>query len=207
MSEEEIHSNYGVEGVNYSGPGETTAMKKKAELHEGDYVKINSEFAEYPNGFVQSVDDGGETAKVVYDNPGFEQGVGPLRTFHVKDLEIVRKDPRQALKKEEGTVQTPVEVTGINDTKIATWFERDHQHVALIDASTEQKIVEWLDEDVTYMVESGFLDPRDYHGSAYDYAKTNGLLVEKPWQETWQEEQERAGFMFDDAKQEWIPKS
>lgn len=253
--------------VQQSGQQDLFASKKEAELQEGDYVKINSEFAEYPNGFVQNVD--GEMAKVVYDNPGFGQGVGPLRTFKVEDLEIVRKDSRWAMKKkadfkdltseeqeklleridslkehgvsdreirnefggiyldstvdeaiaifmnknrtaskkEEGAVQAPVEVTGIKDTKIETWFERDRQHVALVDAATEQNtIVEWWDEAVTEAVEDGFLNPRDYHGSAYDYAKTRGLLVEKPWQETWHEEQERAGFMFDDSKQEWTPR-
>jgi hypothetical protein len=73
----------------------------------------------------------------------------------------------------------PVEVTGIDDTTLQTWFERDRAHVALVDAETEQNtIVEWWDEAVAEATEDGFLDPRDYKQSAYDYAKQNGLLKE-----------------------------
>lgn len=73
----------------------------------------------------------------------------------------------------------PFEVTGIDDTKLETWFERDRAHVALVDAATEQNtIVEWWDDDVNEAVEDGFLDTRNYHQSAYDYAKEHGMLKE-----------------------------
>lgn len=60
-------------------------------------------------------------------------------------------------------------VAGIQDTKIHTWFERDRAHVELRDARTDETLVEWWDEDVSQAVEDGFLRPRDWHGSAYEY--------------------------------------
>ena len=59
----------------------------------------------------------------------------------------------------------------ISDTRIETWFERDRAHVALIDALNGETIVEWWDEEVSEAVEDGFLNPRDWHGSAFEYAQ------------------------------------
>lgn len=63
--------------------------------------------------------------------------------------------------------------------KLNTWFERDRQHVEVVDAATESRtIVEWWDEDVTQAVEDGFLDRRDFLGSALEYADSVGLIPE-----------------------------
>ena len=63
------------------------------------------------------------------------------------------------------------------ETRIDTWFERDRAHVALsLDYGSERTIVEWWDEAVTEAVEDGFLDPKDWHGSAYRYADSMGLV-------------------------------
>ena len=64
----------------------------------------------------------------------------------------------------------------IEQTRLETWFERDRQHVALIDSRNDETIVEWWDEAVSEAVEDGFLNPRDYRSSAYDYAASVGLL-------------------------------
>lgn len=58
---------------------------------------------------------------------------------------------------------------------VETWFERDRAHVDLQDANDET-IIEWWDEDVEQAIEDGFLDPRDYYGSAVQYAEEMGLL-------------------------------
>ena len=55
------------------------------------------------------------------------------------------------------------------------WFERDRRFVGRSDAATGEVILEVWDEDVAGLVEDGFLDPRDWHGSAVDYAKDLGL--------------------------------
>ena len=68
-------------------------------------------------------------------------------------------------------------------TRIETWFERDRQHVSLeTDCSLleDHTIVEWWDEDVTQAVEDGFLNPQDWHTSAYQYASERGLLPDVP---------------------------
>lgn len=57
------------------------------------------------------------------------------------------------------------------DTSIETWFERDRQHVELRDKRTNETLIEWWDEEVTEEVEAGFLDPRDYHKSAWETYK------------------------------------
>lgn len=64
----------------------------------------------------------------------------------------------------------------IDQTRLETWFERDRQHVALIDSRNDETIVEWWDEAVTEAIEDGFLVSRNLHASAYDYAASVGLL-------------------------------
>ena len=57
-----------------------------------------------------------------------------------------------------------------------TWFERDRALVQLRHELTGRKIVEWWDEEVNKAIEDGFLDPRDYEGSAIRYAESVGLV-------------------------------
>lgn len=63
----------------------------------------------------------------------------------------------------------------LSDTELDTWFERDRQHVNLKRADSGDTIIEWWDEAVTEAVEDGFLNPRDYHGTAFEYAKDMGI--------------------------------
>ena len=62
--------------------------------------------------------------------------------------------------------------------KVYTWFERDNAHVELRNEDTDETIVEWRDEGVHEAIEDGFLDPKDYYGSALDYAIEHGLIKE-----------------------------
>jgi hypothetical protein len=64
----------------------------------------------------------------------------------------------------------------IHDTEIHTWFERDRAHVELRNKRTDKTIVEWWDEEVGEAIEDGFLDPRHYHQSAFDYAVSMGMI-------------------------------
>lgn len=64
----------------------------------------------------------------------------------------------------------------VEDTYLETWFERDRAHVDLRRKSNDKTIVEWWDGAVHEAVEDGFLDPRDYHASAFEYAEDHGLL-------------------------------
>ena len=64
------------------------------------------------------------------------------------------------------------------DTEIHTWFERDNKQVELRNKKTQETILDWNDEGVDEMVEDGFLDPKDWHRSAYEYAETMGVLSE-----------------------------
>lgn len=59
--------------------------------------------------------------------------------------------------------------------QLETWFERDRAHVELKDAN-DQTILEWWDENVSEAIEDGFLDPRNFLGSATEYARELGLL-------------------------------
>ena len=62
-------------------------------------------------------------------------------------------------------------------TELHTWFERDRAHVELRDTRTDRTIIEWWDEAVAEAIKDGFLDPRRYHASAYEYAQHLGLLA------------------------------
>jgi hypothetical protein len=63
----------------------------------------------------------------------------------------------------------------IGDTELDTWFERDRSHVNLKRKDTGETIIEWWDDAVGEAVEDGFLNARDYHGSAFEYAESMGL--------------------------------
>lgn len=63
-------------------------------------------------------------------------------------------------------------------TELEHWEERDRMHVELRWRDTGETIVEWWDDDARQAVEDGFLDPRDLHGSAIEYAVSVGALAE-----------------------------
>jgi len=72
-----------------------------------------------------------------------------------------------------------------SNTAVDTWFERDRQYVGLYPIDDEGKpdtnknaIIEWWDDDVSEAIEDGFLDPRDWHSSALNYAKHLGIIKE-----------------------------
>lgn len=63
-----------------------------------------------------------------------------------------------------------------SETEIETWFERDRAHVELRNKKTQKTIIEFWDDDVGQMVEDGFLNPRDWHRSIFEYAQSVGVL-------------------------------
>ena len=66
--------------------------------------------------------------------------------------------------------------------RVDTWFERDRSYVILYDANNKE-VIEWWDQDVQQAIEDGFLNPKDYLGSAIEYAKSLGILSSAPPQE------------------------
>jgi len=86
---------------------------------------------------------------------------------------------QEAKKESAKESQKILEEITIEDTEIDTWFERDRAHIELINKKANETIKEWNDEDVWEAVEDGFLDAKDWHKSAYQYAKDNGLLEGK----------------------------
>ena len=64
----------------------------------------------------------------------------------------------------------------LEDTEMHVWFERDRAHVDLRNKIDDETIIEWWDDDVGQAVEDGFLNPRDWHRSAYDYALSLGIF-------------------------------
>ncbi len=72
-----------------------------------------------------------------------------------------------------------MEIVSFSDrpaTQIYTWFERDRAHVELRNDETDETIIEWWDDDLQQAVEDGFLDPKDWWGSAQDHAERMGLI-------------------------------
>lgn len=64
----------------------------------------------------------------------------------------------------------------LGDTQMQTWFERDRAHVDLQDRETGRTLIEFWDEDVEQLLEDGFLNRRDLHGSLYKYAVHLGVI-------------------------------
>ena len=62
---------------------------------------------------------------------------------------------------------------------VSTWFERDRQHVHLFCGDENTTVLEWWDEEVSEAVEDGFLDPRDWLGSALEYARDHGMIDDR----------------------------
>ena len=65
----------------------------------------------------------------------------------------------------------------MDDLECHTWFERDRAHVALMDPITDEIIIEWWDSAVQEAVDDGFLDPRNWHHSAFMYARQIGIIA------------------------------
>lgn len=58
--------------------------------------------------------------------------------------------------------------------RINTWFERDRAMVSLYDEDRE--VITFWDDDVRELIEDGFLDPKDWLGSAVEYVQHLGLI-------------------------------
>lgn len=69
-----------------------------------------------------------------------------------------------------------IKIPRASDCGVSTWFERDRQHVHLFHGDENETILEWWDDDVTQAVEDGFLNPKNYEGSAKEYAISLGLI-------------------------------
>lgn len=67
-----------------------------------------------------------------------------------------------------------------HETEIHTWFERDRAHVELRHTDSQETLFEAWDGEVAELVEDGFLNPSDWHGSAYEHAQACGLLSDGP---------------------------
>ncbi len=59
---------------------------------------------------------------------------------------------------------------------MSTWIERDRAHIALYNLTNDEMVIEWWDDDVKSMVNDGFLKPKDWKGSAIDYALQIGMI-------------------------------
>ena len=59
------------------------------------------------------------------------------------------------------------------NTELATWFERDRQNVELSTCEGKTLLDVW-DDDVTQLLEDGFLNARHLHRSACEYVNSLG---------------------------------
>jgi RadC-like JAB domain len=65
------------------------------------------------------------------------------------------------------------------NTKLSTWFERDRAYVGL-STLDGRAIFDLWDDAVQEAVEDGFLKPRDFHGSAVEWANSLGMKPIEP---------------------------
>jgi hypothetical protein len=59
---------------------------------------------------------------------------------------------------------------------VDVWQERDRLIVRVTDAATGRELACWWDDDARGLVEAGFLDPRDWRGSAERYLRHLGVI-------------------------------
>ncbi len=64
-------------------------------------------------------------------------------------------------------------------THIETWFDADRAHVALYDSDSGDLLIEWWDDDLRDAIETGALDPKNLHRSAYDHVARGGGTAEE----------------------------
>lgn len=77
---------------------------------------------------------------------------------------------------EDGSVTCDNGVCDLTEEySVSTWFERDRANVTVEDADGNE-VASWWDEDVQQLVDDGFLNPKDWEGSAISYAKYLGLI-------------------------------
>jgi predicted RNA-binding Zn-ribbon protein involved in translation (DUF1610 family) len=88
---------------------------------------------------------------------------GPVR----KAIEVGKKITARFDESKKNSVRESI--ISFEDTEIHTWFERDRSHVELRDKNTDKTLAQWWDEDVRGAVEDGYLNPKDWHTSAYEY--------------------------------------
>ena len=69
-----------------------------------------------------------------------------------------------------------ITATTIDQTELHVWSERDRNHIELRCTDTDATIIEWWDDDAIQAIENGFLNPKNLHQSAFDYAAEMGLL-------------------------------
>ncbi len=65
----------------------------------------------------------------------------------------------------------------MGELELHTWFERDRALVELRVVATDETVFEVWDETVAELVEDGFLNPRDWKQSAYEYAQEIGAIA------------------------------
>ena len=96
----------------------------------------------------------------LYRRHPVKHGLQSSAFFRKDTFERVHPKPLQNPKKQK-RFYLPFEVS--------TWFERDRANVRVDDAKGNT-LFDWWDETVGELVEDGFLDGRDWKGSALDYA-------------------------------------
>lgn len=89
--------------------------------------------------------------------------------------DMLVENPKEVAKRLRGYAKTMdgkrYGIPTFEQTRLETWFERDRANVRLVDESTtpENDLINVWDDEVKELVEDGFLDPRHWHKSAYDW--------------------------------------
>ncbi len=173
-----------------NAPGHITSENEMMELYKeaADELGVSWPPEDWDDPKVEEVREQAET-DLTYTESGWltshewtvdeiERGSELYCEIFIKSLEEAELDEEEWEEADEIAADLGLKTEyspGVR-TEIHTWFERDRQHVELRNAKTDKTIVEWWDDDVTQAVEDGFLNPKDWHGSAREYAEMHGLL-------------------------------
>lgn len=108
----------------------------------------------------------------------------PITPSHIRELQKKHHSLQSRLLAERSGQKSSsrdgakkrIPAVALGDTKVDKWFERDRAHVALLNKKTGDTLIDFWDSNISELVEDGFLNPRDWHGSLYAYALHLGAI-------------------------------
>jgi hypothetical protein len=146
-----------------------TAMFKSrmAKRHTASVVPVDVEIGGMRRHFESDLSGDERNAETDHKDDKFQKNYPTKQEKYdtPRDQQNKLELPKKASKSKKGSD---------SDYTLETWFERDRKHVELLHKG--ETVCDWWDDAVDEMVEDGFLNPKDWLGSAIEYAKAHGLI-------------------------------
>jgi hypothetical protein len=140
---------------------------RMAKRHTASVVPVDVEIGGMRRHFESDLSGDERNAETDHKDDKFQKNYPTKQEKYdtPRDQQNKLELPKKASKSKKGSD---------SDYTLETWFERDRKHVELLHKG--ETVCDWWDDAVDEMVEDGFLNPKDWLGSAIEYAKAHGLI-------------------------------